>query len=453
MTVRNTDGHETGCLCKVCVGFNRARDQSKGRKPKPYHVPTHVDDCQCRPCVAVRNRLARSDSGAAVGRAASARANDPTVQPGGSPPLSNTGETERMRSVQLVLDGGKLKEVMVRLPDVGEVVHIDTVSFTVSENTFHKTHGLTLIDDDSIIVEASRVLENIFGFGISSERPGGMNFYQRSWVLGDGFGNVCFGGQKNTMLVTLNGTGCLNASPEWESRLQTFLESIAIRAVITRIDLAHDDFEGAYTSPEYFDAQWDLDGFRCGFGESPNIEHLGNWKKLSGAGRTIAVGKRTSGKYFRGYEKGCKEGDKLSRWFRSEVEFKSSDRVIPFDVLTKPSGYFVGAYPCFSLFATKVSPAKICIKKKTADISFEAGLDNVYRQFGKYIYMFRELFGDDKALLDRIANTADIPKRFKALGASIATCPTPLHLIEKPAFDLDAHLNSPLTFALRGNPA
>ena len=49
-----------------------------------------------------------------------------------------------------------------------------------------------------------------------------------------------------------------------------------------------------------------------------------------------------------------KEGDILSRWTRAEVEYKSSDRDLPFDVLLYPSKYFVGSYPCFEWLAQEI---------------------------------------------------------------------------------------------------
>lgn len=413
----------------------------------------HTPGCVCKVCIAERRaRVAAGPGGApARGEALGAAATDPTVRPEGAPPLSNTGETDRVRTVQLVLDGGKLKQVMVRAPAEGEIAHIDTVSFTVSEKTWFKTGQMVFISDDEIIREASRVLEGIFGFGISSQRATGMNFYRMSWVLGDDFGNVCFGGQRGTMQVVLNGHGCINAAHDWEKRLHDFLSDIAVRPVITRLDLAHDDFEGAYTSPEFYDNAYDAGLFTCSsFGAAPNIEHLGNWKNPTGKGRTLAIGKRTSGKYGRFYEKGKEQGDPSSNWFRSEIEFKSSDRVIPFDALVRPSGYFVAAYPCLAVLSDKHAPERIEIKKKSANITFEAALEITHRQFGKHIYAFRAVFEDDAALLDRITNPTGLPKKLKDAAASLRTCPVSLHDMPADVFNLDDHLNSASTFAHRG---
>ena len=185
------------------------------------------------------------------------------------------------------------------------------------------------------ILEASRLCEKIFGFGITGDNQKIMNFYKNSWVLGDKFGFVCFGGQRRTMMFVLNGTGCLNAKMGWERRLNIFLNTVAVRPTLTRVDLAHDDFEGKYITVDWAEAQWHERTLSCG-ARDPNIERRGNWHRPSGKGRTLYIGCRDSGKFTRFYEKGKKEGDKESSWCRAEVELKSSDRVIPFDILLTP---------------------------------------------------------------------------------------------------------------------
>ncbi|MNK26717.1 hypothetical protein D3C87_450560 [compost metagenome] len=123
---------------------------------------------------------------------------------------------EDLGEVELVMtDSGKIKSVMVRRPSAAQTCVIDWINFSVLEDTWFKTAREQLITDDQIIVEASRHLEKIFGFGITTNRGKGMNFYRDSWVLGDDMGFVCFGGQRSTMLVTLTGQGCMNAVAGW----------------------------------------------------------------------------------------------------------------------------------------------------------------------------------------------------------------------------------------------
>lgn len=358
----------------------------------------------------------------------------PTVAPADTP-INNMGENlvgerETVDGVELVMtDSGKVKIHMLKRPADENVCVIDWLNFTVLEDTWFRTAREHMISNDEIIIEASRHLEKIFGFGITAKREGGMNFYKESWILGDEMGFVCFGGQRATMLITLSGQGCTNALEGWQVRLYDFLSKTAIRPSISRIDLAHDDIEGAYLSVDWAEAQWSVGGYtaRAG-GRAPSIERVGNWHRPSGAGRTLYIGTRTSGKFCRFYEKGKKEGDALSGWCRAEVEFKSSDRILPLEILVRPSEYFAGAYPCFDLFAHVRTVSRPELKQKTAQVVVDKAIDTTRHQFGKYLRVFRDLYGDSKAL-DLVCNADKNawPKRLKSLTATAHTGPLPVH--------------------------
>lgn len=347
---------------------------------------------------------------------------------------------EDLGEVSLVMtDSGKTKTVMVRKPSITQACIVDWVNFTVLEDTFFKTARQVLIGDDQIIEEASRQLEKIFGFGITEKRDCGMNFYRQSWVLGDGMGFICFGGQRATLMVVLSGQGCQNAVVGWEKRLFDFLTKDAIRPSISRIDLAHDDINGAYLSVDWAYEQYDLGGYtqKAG-GRPPNIECKGNWKRPTGKGRTLYIGLRKSSKLCRFYEKGKKEGDKSSLWCRCEVEFKNTNSVIPFEVLLNPTDYFAAAYPCFSHFVQVATPQRMEVKQKTAQITIAACIEVTKHQFGKYIRVFRELYGDKEAL-DLICNPDKDawPKRMKPLTSDATTGPVAIHKqppVEIPSF-------------------
>ncbi|MGB7482032.1 MAG: replication initiation factor domain-containing protein, partial [Burkholderiaceae bacterium] len=356
----------------------------------------------------------------------------PTVFAQGAPaeetPINNMGVTlATATAVDLVMtDTGEVKQVMVRIPAPGQCAVVDWINFTVLEDTWFRTARQHMIDDDQIVGEASRNLEKIFGFGVTAHRDRGLNFYRDSWVLGDDFGFVCFGGQRATMLITLNGHGCANALDGWEKRLHQFLTEVAVRPVISRIDLAHDDFDGAYLSVDWAERQWHEGGYTAtSGGVPPSIERIGNWHRPSGKGRTLTIGRRTSGKFVRFYEKGRKEGDKLSDWCRCEVEFKSSDRVIPFDVLLSPSDYFAATYPCFAQFVSQAQPQRIAVKQKTAQIVVDACVEVTRHQFGKYLRVFRDLYGD-KATLDMVCHPDKNawPRRMKPLTDSATSKPS-----------------------------
>lgn len=149
----------------------------------------------------------------------------------------------------------------------------------------------------------------------------GMMYYQNSYRLENDCGFVCIGGQRDTILISLNGTGCLFGEYAWAERMYKFLQK-ADRAKITRIDYTHDDLQGDYVSVDWADKQDDEGGFVC-HRVNPTTEKLGDWKLPNGSGRTFNVGKRTSSKFCRIYEKGKQLGDKNSDWTRVEVEYKS----------------------------------------------------------------------------------------------------------------------------------
>lgn len=426
----------------------------------------HAAGCVCPSCLQKKRSRASFDFQAPVaGTPKSAASGYPTAAPGVCPPLGNTGETYNApttETVELVSDGGKIKQVTVRRPSANECAVIDTLRFTVHQNTFIKTSllangplsdsfskaddvlvrdafsdstlresfrdsqkGSTLLSDDDFVREASRVFAGIFGFGVSRYTGKGRDFYRDAYVLGEAFGHVCIGNagkndQQGTMLIELNGLGCINAKPGWEVRLHDFLSSTASRPSITRIDLAHDDFDGARVSPDWAEAQWLAGGFTKCSGKHPNIERAGNWHLPTGAGRTLYVGSRKHSSLFvRTYEKGKEQGDPTSNWCRAEIEIKNSDRVIPFDILVRPSDFFIAAYPAFLFLQGFRTPERIKVKQKKAHIGVAAAKSTIKHQFGKYLRVLRDLHdGDSAALLDQLVcdDPTAWPVRLKELA-------------------------------------
>ena len=358
------------------------------------------------------------------------------------PPSSNTGGTvltdraERFariateEAISLVMtDTGELKQLMVRRPANEQCAFIDCLRFTLGEETWSKTAGRTLVSDDEYIFEASFHLEQILGYGITRHLRKPRDFYEDSWELGDGFGIVCFGGlsQRGTMLIVIHGTGCLAAREGWEQRLHQFLAETARRPALTRIDLAHDCFDGSYVTVDVADAWYDAGGFNCSY-RAPSHEYRGNWKHPDGKGRSLYVGKRKNGKLCRVYEKGREQGDETSEWTRVEVEFRNTDRVIPFDVLSDPSPYFAGAYPCLAEISSAVTPTRLECKSKAASINVDACVGHIKRTYGKHIKVLRGLFGDVD-LFEKIESDSDEwPARLKV--ADYRWSDTPIHRVD-----------------------
>lgn len=336
--------------------------------------------------------------------------------------------------------------VPIRIPCGAESVIIDATNFVCGVETFDDRFIEVLKDKEipeaeklelvkEFIFEVSLTLQKIFGadFGNVSYNGKGIHFYKYGFSIGNDdakLGTIAVGGQNNTVLIMITGTGCQFADNYWEYNLYDFLKHDAKRAKLTRIDLAHDDFEGAYSSPEIAD-EADSQGMFALTNKMPTVQHLGDWKRPTGLGRTFQVGKRENGKLYRGYEKGKKFGDADSPWFRSEIEFGTAGRHLPFEMLISPTEYFAGAYPyCLELIEhakgelfDKVS--RVPCTKKEAEISLEKSLAIWKHQAGRYIAAYRELFvkkdangnivPDDSLILDLLQTDKKdfYPKRLR----------------------------------------
>jgi len=316
-------------------------------------------------------------------------------------PTSNTGG----KKINLVCEGGKVKEVIERTHSENDVCFIDWVNLTCHESSF-MWGAATVISDDQLIVEVSAKCEEIFGFGITAKRDKGANFYRTSYVLGDKYGMVCYGGQRNTVLITLNGLGCSAAKEKWERRLHNFLK-FATTPRITRLDLSHDDIEGKRFTMESLEKAYEDGAFNTG-GRSPDIELRGNWKNPNGKGRTIYIGRRANGKFLRGYEKGCQLGSPTSPWVRIEVEFKSVDRVIPFDALLRPQDYFSAAYPILVGFSDRSQRIKTI--QKTVEVSYERTTRWLKHQCGAALNLMFHIEESAEKVLGMVMREGKIPK-------------------------------------------
>jgi phage replication initiation protein len=217
------------------------------------------------------------------------------------------------------------------------------------------------------------------------DRRKGWFGYKNSYDIDHGSGILAFGGsaQKQTLHVELTGKGCA-AIKDWHA-LRFWLEQK--QAKITRVDLAHDDHLGQTVNLDKC-KKWLEDGlFSCGKREPDRrlIDDLG-----TGKGSTLYVGKRANGKCFRGYEKGKQLGDKTSKWFRAEVEWKAKDRHIPFDVLINPTPYLAGSFPAMaflSILQNKIKTIKAAIK-----VTVEQAVTNAKQTCGKLVNVLIERF-------------------------------------------------------------
>lgn len=236
----------------------------------------------------------------------------------------------------------------------------------------------------------------------------------------DSIGLVRWGGesQRGRVLLSMMGKGC-ELVKDWAG-LATWLQDH--RARITRVDVAHDDHDGQTASIEWAAKQHRAGGFNAG-GRQPAHSTAGDW--LDGAegtkGRTLYVGNRNSGKLCRIYEKGKQLGEPSSRWTRIEVEWRAQDRVIPFDVLTRPGQYLAGAYPC--LRGLDAEQCRIRTVAKGGTITFDKAMDNAKQQAGKLLHLALRVFdGDCGEVLMRLVRPGT-PGRIAPYSYQLADAP------------------------------
>lgn len=255
----------------------------------------------------------------------------------------------------------------------------------------------------------SSAIQKIFGYGITTVRNNGINFYDRSFELGDGYGYAAHGGQNNTVLISINGTGCAQAAEGWQVRLYEFL-LLAVQPSITRVDLAHDDFDGSFYNCEKIINLYQSGAFTC-YRKAPQISYVGDWfSENDTKGRTVYIGSRGSDKYFRGYEKGkqLQSEDKLN-WFRCEIEFHNRDTIIDLEVLINPHYYFAGAYPAFEHLSNKFQRFEVIQHEIVADVTHR--VFHAKRQAGSVINLLVELGYTHDQIMNMLL-TDSLPRKF-----------------------------------------
>lgn len=179
-------------------------------------------------------------------------------------------------------------------------------------------------------------------------------------------------------------------------------------SIMTRCDLAHDDYQGKTVNIEICQ-NWYKKGLFNWNGRPPKpflYDDCG-----TGDGKTYRIGKRKNGKELRMYEKGKEQGDPNDPWFRVETEFRNKDRIIPWDILVKPGQYLAGSYKALNYLSEE--QIKIKTIKKQKDMTYEQTVDWVRTAAGKAInVIIQENDGDLSAVFDLIVREG-IPKRLE----------------------------------------
>lgn len=266
-------------------------------------------------------------------------------------------------------------------------------------------------------LEALRPLFGSMGSGLKLNHlpRGSMGFQQASQiVIGDmPVARMDFGGesQRGWVRAELSGKGC-----EW---VKDWAAAEALQALpkseIRRLDIALTTWSGEVTHDLVVNAHTN-NRFQSG-GRPPDLQQITSSNER--AGRTCYVGKRTSDKFFRAYEKGFEmaskfgkhahlvigmDGHKIEDIYRCEVEFKASTTPIGWDVIGRRDHYFAGAYP----FCSDVLPgieADILQRRKerAPQQDLAIALENCRIQFGPTLFTALMAYeGDMTAVWDKV---------------------------------------------------
>lgn len=260
---------------------------------------------------------------------------------------------------------------------------------------------------------AGHIAQHFFGdlFAIGTPRKG--TFY--AWrcrlenAQGEHVGLIEFGGDHTTRAdgtvtarVELTGDGCrlyetsggCDHAKRW-SLLASLLGACDAR--LTRVDLAADDFAGAYP------IQWALERYNEGAfnkrGQRPKgrfIDDMGN-----NTGKTLYVGVRSSENQLRVYEKGKEQGDPNSPWIRYEGEFHASNRrELPLDMLTDGAPYLVGAYPVLDFVEAVGERLRVAAAQVMANCV--RAVRHFRKQYGPMLNALLHAAGGDEKTLHRL---------------------------------------------------
>jgi len=289
-----------------------------------------------------------------------------------------------------------------------QIAHIDWFAFTVQ-----------LTDSSDILWLIQQLRQFIPRIELKPAGKGWFGYKDRHDIQHlDGrvnLGLIAHGGdnQRGTASIQLNAQGCAMVS-NW-----ALLKSWCIHHAkkITRIDLAHDDFEGEALNIDKA-LEWHAQGLFSHNGSREGqtavkaqlIDDL-----ASGDGKTFYVGRRGSGKLLRIYEKGRQLGDKCSLWVRAEVELKDKDRVIPWDVLTHTAHYLAAAYPCLG-YLSQVQ-VKIKTISKAAKTTIESATYHLRNMGGKLINVLLMQNDGDASAVVRLIRREGVPKRLENYAA------------------------------------
>lgn len=146
--------------------------------------------------------------------------------------------------------------------------------------------------------------------------------------------------QAKTIHCNIYGSACTFAQHGFNQRLAALVDTT--QATVTRVDLALDFFDGFTGGMDRVQADYKA-GLMDHGGRTPSCNQVGDW--CNGRARSFYFGSKEAGKQTNVYEKGHQLfGPKDdSPWLRAELRYGNKLRVLPSDMLRRPSDFFAGA--------------------------------------------------------------------------------------------------------------
>lgn len=260
------------------------------------------------------------------------------------------------------------------------------------------------------------LLETLFGFrgavvntAIRAKR---WQYYPESACLvdreGEMVGRVGIGGNAETICISLSGAGTRWVR-SWERAAHHLA---ALKARITRVDVAFDDYDGETLNVHDMRARARQGEFAEN-GRPPAFRFLDD--EGHGTGSTLYVGGKGH-KELCIYEKGKQLGLKDSPWTRCEARLYAKHVEVPLDVLQRPLDYLRGSYSVIGALL-KGMCTRLKTMKKAVEVSAEASLQWLHRQAGPLLYVIKKAYGARWAdLLETRCVREGHPGRFKRIA-------------------------------------
>lgn len=347
---------------------------------------------------------------------------------------------------KMVLEGGRLKFLCEKRQLDAKAqngIVPDYFRFTIKrEHIPAKRHIPCDTNDQDLARWFAHLFAQLLGFVVGVDRPG-RDYYEFTTTIDNEWGHevasVSAGGesQRGSICFTIKGEGCTHARQGWEKRVHDYFEEFL--PTITRIDLAKDFFNGevciaelvglyechefSYRNrfPKYLQhGCWiDFEGRASNL-----VEREGQGVPVFGMGggghsRTFQVGKRESGKVFRGYEKGHQYGMMDSPWLRCEVEWRNVNRVIPWGAIVSPAEYFAGAYPAMHVISNREVATKIATATKVGEASAVRFIGWIKRVVAPSLLQITKIMPDhdwlEGLVLDQVHRR--VPRSLRGLSA------------------------------------